>query len=130
MKATARTRRAARRLFRLCVVDGALDDSRVRHVAQRIAASRRRAALPVLAEFGHLVRLECDRHAALVESAAPLPGDLRDDIRDRLAGRYGPRTAVAFAQNPGLIGGIRIRVGSDVFDGSVRQRLAAIGARL
>jgi F-type H+-transporting ATPase subunit delta len=130
MRASARTRRAARRLFRLCVVNGALDDGRVRHVAQRIAASRRRAALPVLWEFGHLVRLDCDRHAAFVESAAPLPGDLRDAISARLAGRYGPRTVAAFAQNPGLIGGVRIRVGSDLYDGSVRARLAALGARL
>ena len=31
-----------------------------------------------------------------------------------------------FAQNPALIGGMRIKVGSDVYDGSVQARLAAL----
>ena len=37
---------------------------------------------------------------------------------------------VAFEINPRLIGGMRIRVGSDVYDTSVRARLAALEARL
>ena len=47
MKTKKRTRRAARLLFRLCVLDGVLDEARARHVAARLAASGRRGALPV-----------------------------------------------------------------------------------
>ncbi len=36
----------------------------------------------------------------------------------------------SFEQNAALIGGVRIKVGSDVYDGSVRARLAALEARL
>ena len=33
---------------------------------------------------------------------------------------------ISFAQNPRLIGGLRIKVGSDVYDGSVQARLDAL----
>jgi len=39
---------------------------------------------------------------------------------------YGAGLNVTFAQNPALIGGMRVKVGSDVYDGSVSGRLAAL----
>ena len=130
MKTSRHAKRAARQLFRLCLVDGVLEERCVREVAQYLAGSRRRGALAVLSDFSRVVRLDRDRHTAVVESASPLAGDLRQDIQAGLARRYGPGLNTSFAQNPGLIGGVRIKVGSDVYDGSVRARLAALAARL
>jgi F-type H+-transporting ATPase subunit delta len=107
-----------------------LDEARVRHVAARLAASRRRGALPVASWFLRLVRLDVDRHRAVVESALPLPVDVRDGVSARLAGIYGPGVKATFALNPALGAGLRIQVGSQVYDGSVRARLAALEARL
>jgi F-type H+-transporting ATPase subunit delta len=56
----------------------------------------------------------------------PLPEDLRVSVQTGLARTYGPGISASFAQNPGLIGGMRIKVGSDVYDGSVRARLAEL----
>ena len=39
---------------------------------------------------------------------------------------YGPGISTSFAHNPALIGGMRIHVGSDVYDGSVRAGLDAL----
>ena len=130
MKANRRVKRSARQLFRLCQRDGALDPARVRLVAGRLAASRRRGALAVLTGFQRLVRLESGRHTAVVESAAPLPDAVRDQITTGLARHYGPDLETTFQENRALIGGIRIKVGSDVYDGTVRARLAALEARL
>jgi F-type H+-transporting ATPase subunit delta len=130
MTATKRSRQAARRLYRLCLVQGRLAPLRVRFVAHHISKSSRRGGLALLQEFQRLVRLDRDRHTALVESAVPLTGELRRTIRDRLDAAYGPGLDTSFQPNPKLIGGLRIRVGSDVFDGSVRGRLAALEARL
>ena len=130
MKVTRRTRRSARQLFRLCLVDGRLDEGRVRQVARRIAESKRRGAIAVLSDFQRMVRLDRDQHMASVESATSLAEDVREDVRAGLARIYGPGLETSFAQNPGLIGGMRISVGSDVYDGSVRAKLAAIEARL
>lgn len=130
MKAGRKSQRAGRRLYRLCLVDGVLDPSRVRLVAGRLASSTRRGAVPVLASFGRLVRLDAHRHTAVVESATPLGAGLREAIRTDLARRYGRGIEASFVDNPALIAGLRIRVGSDVYDGSVRARLSAIAARL
>jgi F-type H+-transporting ATPase subunit delta len=130
MKANRRTRRTARQLFRLCLVDGRLDENRVRLVVRRLAESRQRGSIGVVSEFRRMVRLEMERHRATVESATVLADDLREDIRAGLARVYGPGLETSFSQNPALIGGVRIRVGSDVYDGSVRARLAAIESRL
>lgn len=130
MQTNRRTRRTARKLYRLCLVDGVLDEQRVRDVARRIAASRRRGSLPILSDFQRLVRLDLGRHTARVESATPLAGPLRGAIEANLARRYGSHLTTVFHDDPGLIGGVRIRVGSDVFDGTIRRRLDGLAGRL
>jgi F-type H+-transporting ATPase subunit delta len=40
--------------------------------------------------------------------------------------KYGAGLNIAFTQNPALLGGLRVQVGSDVYDGSVRARLDAL----
>jgi F-type H+-transporting ATPase subunit delta len=130
MKANRKVARASRGLFRLCVVNGVLDEQRAREVARRLASATRRGALRVLSDFQRLVRLERDRHSALVESATPLVESVRDDILAGLARTYGSQLDTSFAPNPALIGGVRIKVGSDVYDGSVRARLEALEGRL
>ena len=130
MKATRRTKRAAKRLFRICVVDGALDAGRVRAVAGRLAVSRRRAALPVLSSFQRLVRLDRERYTAVVQSATPLAEPQRARILAGLARTYGPAIETSFGEDPALIAGVRIKVGSDVYDGTVRGKLAALEALL
>jgi F-type H+-transporting ATPase subunit delta len=73
-----------------------------------------------------LVKLDLARHMATIESATPLPTDFQAAIEAGLTRRYGPRLTTAFAHLPALIGGVRIQVGSDVYDGSVRAGLAAL----
>jgi F-type H+-transporting ATPase subunit delta len=43
---------------------------------------------------------------------------------------YGDGLATSFRENADLIGGMRIKVGSDVYDGSIRRKLEALRARL
>jgi F-type H+-transporting ATPase subunit delta len=77
-----------------------------------------------------MVRLTRDRHHAIVESATALPDDLRAEVQANLTKLYGTALETSFTENPALIAGMRVRVGSDVYDGSVRARLAAIDAGL
>jgi F-type H+-transporting ATPase subunit delta len=130
MKASRKTRRAARRLYRLCLVNGRLDADRIGLVAKRIGGSGGRGTLAILGSLLRLVRLDRDQHRAVVESATTLPDDLRLGVQTSLAQTYGPGIDTSFELDPRLIGGMRIRVGSDVYDASVRARLAALEARL
>jgi F-type H+-transporting ATPase subunit delta len=129
MASTRKTKRAARRLYRLSLVDGAVDAGRARQVASRLAGSGRRGSLQVVGDYLRLVRLDLERRSAVVESAEPLAADLRDSVAADLVKTYGTRVDPSFTVNPALIGGMRVKVGSDVYDGSVRGRLAALEAR-
>ena len=130
MATTKRVRRTARQFLRFCTVDGSLDDSRVRRVVQGIVGANRRGTLAILKQFQRLVRLDRERHSARVESAAPLPEALRAEVAAGVTRTYGAGVETSFVENPALIGGVRLQVGSDVYDGSVRAKLDAIEAGL
>jgi F-type H+-transporting ATPase subunit delta len=123
---TSQARRRARVLFRWCLADGKLDAPRVREVVKYVLQSKRRGYLAVLGEFKRLLKLESARHTARVESSVPLLADLQGRLRQNLEAVYGEGMSTEFAENPDLIGGIRIRVANDVYDGSVKSRLAAL----
>lgn len=129
MKIGKRVKREAKHLFRCCLVDGVLDEDRVRRVAQRVAAAGRRDCPAILSHFRRLVKLDLARRTATIESAVPLAADLQASVEAGLSRRYGRGLATAFAHRPALIGGVRIQVGSDVYDGSVRAGLAALENR-
>jgi F-type H+-transporting ATPase subunit delta len=126
MKITKQAKREAKQLFRSCLVNGVLDENRVRNVVHHVVAAGRGDCLAVLSHFKRLVKLDLARRTATVESATPLPPDLQATIEAGLTRRYGPGLTTAFAHHPALIGGMRIQVGSDVYDGSVRAGLAAL----
>ena len=130
MRVTRKVRRTARQIYRLCMVNGQLDPSRVRQVATRVATSGRRGSFAVLSDFQRMVRLEAEGHRAVVESAIPLAADLRVEVTANLTRMYGTGLETSFVENPALIAGMRIQVGSDVYDGSVRGRLASIDTSL
>ena len=126
MKTTKQLESDAKHLYRLCLIDGSLDEDRVRQVVRRVLESRQRGGFALLSHFQRLVKLDCARHTATVESATPLPADLQTGVSSDLERVYGPRLSISFARKPALIGGMRIKVGSDVYDSSVKARLAAI----
>ncbi|HXU37104.1 MAG TPA: F0F1 ATP synthase subunit delta [Blastocatellia bacterium] len=129
MKTTKQIRREARQLFRLCLVDGFLDELRVRQVVRGVLESGRRGGQAVLSRFLRLVKLDVAEHTAAVESATSLPADLQADVLAGVERVYGPRMNSSFSLNPALIGGMRIRVASDVYDSSVKARLAELERR-
>jgi len=126
MKINKQAKREGKQLFRFCLVNGLLDENRVRNVVRHVVAAGHRDGPAILSHFRRLVKLDIARRTATVESAAPLPPDLQADIEAGLTRRYGAGLMAVFAQRPALIGGMRIQVGSDVYDGSVRAGLAAL----
>ena len=126
MKSTKQLRREAKQLFRICLDRGLLDEARVRETIQTVLAANRRGGLALLTRFQRLVKLELARHTAEVQSATSLPVAFQESILSKLNRVYGPGLRTSFARNPALIGGIRIQVGSDVYDGSVRAGLDSL----
>ena len=123
MKISKQSRREAKSLFRTCQVNGLLDENRVRLAVQQVITQKPHGYLAILSQLARLVKLDQERRSAKVESAAPLSPDLQTGIRNILTRLYGPGLNLAFGQDPSLIGGLRIQIGSDVYDGSVQDRL-------
>jgi F-type H+-transporting ATPase subunit delta len=124
MKANRKTRRDARKLFRLCLDGGKLDSARARRV--EISRSKYRGHIALLWEFHRLVKLEWDRRSAEIASAVPLAHDLRERLTTDLEHVYGTDLQIRFVERPELIGGVRVLVGSDVYDDTIRHRLALL----
>ena len=123
MKISKQARRDAKELFRSSIVNGVLDENRVREVVGKVAQAKPRGYVEILSHFQRLVKLEVERRTAKVESAVPLSPDIQAEVTNKLGKIYGQGLNISFAQNPALLGGLRIKVGSDVYDGSVQARL-------
>lgn len=123
MKLDKDSRKLSRALYEASLTDGRLDGAKVSAVTRQIIASKPRHYVGILKEYQRLVRLEVERHHALIESATPLDGGMADQLVSNLRNKYGADLTTEFKVNPELLGGLRIKIGSDVFDGSVRERL-------
>ena len=128
MMSPREARKSARSLFRACLVAGKLDASRVRAVTDTLATEKPRGYLAIMQSLVRLVRLELERRHVVIESASPLTEPEMTKLRDDITRTHGDDLTFDTAVRPELIGGLRVRVGSDVWDGSVRARLEALPA--
>ena len=124
MKGSKQSRREAKQLFKTCQVEGLLDADRVRTAVRVLIEQKPRGYFGILQHLHRLVKLDEASRTARVESAVALGQAQQQEIRDSLNRLKGGQVAVEFAENPGLIGGMRVKLGDDVFDGSVKTRLA------
>jgi F-type H+-transporting ATPase subunit delta len=130
MKISKQARRDGKSLFNNCRVSGVLDEARVRQTVSVVIEKKPRGYVAILSHFQRLVKLDIERRSARVESAVAASDSLQASVKANLVARYGQGLSVAFAVNPSLIGGLRVKVGSDVFDGSVKARLAELEAAM
>jgi F-type H+-transporting ATPase subunit delta len=123
MKISKHAQRDARQLFRSCLVSGLMDENRVRQAVALLVEKKPRGYVEILSRLHRLVKLDLEQRAARVESATPLSADLQAQVAGQLKNIYGAGLDLVFVQTPALIGGLRIQVGSDLYDGSVKTRL-------
>ncbi|HEY4415699.1 MAG TPA: F0F1 ATP synthase subunit delta [Verrucomicrobiae bacterium] len=123
MKISKQAQRDARQLFRSCLVNGLLDEKRVRDLIALLSTKKPRGYVEILSRLHRLVKLETQRRSARVESATALSVESQAGVVNRIQQIYGAGVDIVFGQNPALIGGLRIQVGSDLYDGSVKTRL-------
>ncbi len=121
-----KAKQEAKQLFRLCLLNGSLDENRARQVVRCASAAGYRDTPAVLAHFLLLLKVDREQHTGKVESATPLPPELQAAIKTALERHYGEGLTTNFVERPELIGGMRIQVGSDVYDGSVLAGLKAL----
>jgi F-type H+-transporting ATPase subunit delta len=123
MRISKEVRQLSSKLVRASFIDGALDRERVKSLVNSIIKNKPRNYVQLLENYQRLLRLEADKRRARIESATELDEVAGQQIVNDLEKRYGGSLTTEFVVNPALLGGVRIRVGSDVWDSSVRNRL-------
>jgi F-type H+-transporting ATPase subunit delta len=123
MKISKQAQREARQLFRSCLTDGVLDEARVRQAVALIAETKPRDYVAILTRLHRLVKLDVAKRTARVENAVETAPEQMAGIRASLEKKYGPGLEIGYVTNPALIGGLRVQVGSDLYDGTVKTRL-------
>ena len=124
------SRKLSKQLFNASFTNGQLDEAKVRSIAAKVAESKPRHVIGILKDFQRQVRLEVEKHHAVIESAQPLEGGLSQQVVSGLKVKYGANVTTEFKVTPELIGGLRIKIGSDVFDSSVRNRIDRLETQL
>ncbi len=128
MKVSKQQRSDAKKLFKSCFKDGLLDEGKAFEVVKALVEKKPRGYMGIAFHFERLVRLDVANRTATVESAVALDDSQQASIRGKLTTLYGSNLILGFAENKDLIGGMRIKVGSNVFDGSVRGRLSELAS--
>jgi F-type H+-transporting ATPase subunit delta len=123
MKVSKSARHTARGIMRLCTDNGQLDEQKMRTAIATLVERKPRDTRGILAGLARLVRAEEHRKRVLVESARFLDPATEQRVRDNLTQSYGPGLNFQFRTNPDLMGGMRIRVGDDIIDSSVQNRI-------
>jgi len=103
--------------------DSQLDPGRITSLVDSVIAEKPRNYIDVLKNYKRLLRLEVEKRHATIETASQVDPAIRSEIVANLKSKYGDDLATEFHVDPQLLGGMRIRVGSDVWDGSIRNRL-------
>jgi F-type H+-transporting ATPase subunit delta len=106
-------------------------DPAYRQFLSVLAANRRMALLPEIAALYAQHRADAERVVkATVTSAQALDAIEVEALRISLRKRFGRDVELATAIDPALIGGAVIDAGDVVIDGSIRTKLARLGAAL
>lgn len=130
MKINKEIRRLSREMLRASFTDGQLDRGKIASLVQSIISKRPRYFMDILQYYKRLLRLEIEKRHATIESAIPLSTQAAFDIGARLKRKHGNDLTSEFVVDPTLLGGVRVRVGSDVWDGTLRNRLERLRQQL
>jgi F-type H+-transporting ATPase subunit delta len=130
MKINKEIRRLSRAMLRASFTDGQLDRGRIASLVDSLIEKKPRHYIDVLKNYSRLLRLELEKRRARVESASELDSATSSELVTNLKRKYGSDLTTEFVVNPELLGGMRIRVGSDVWDGTVRNRLELLQQEL
>jgi F-type H+-transporting ATPase subunit delta len=91
----------------------------------------RQGLLPEIAQqYQVLLDGRLNRVHAGVTLAAEADARMQKQVVDRLAKALGREVRAYFRSDPRILGGVVVRVGDRIFDGSVRRRLTAIQRRM
>jgi ATP synthase F1 delta subunit len=127
MKIPKQAQRQANSLFNACSVNGVPDFQKALQAIDLLLEKRPRGWRQIVEHLKKRIRLEADKRAVLVQSAAPLDEAQQAEITRSIRERNPDRPLeFNFAVVPELLGGLRVQIGWQVLDASIRSRLESL----
>jgi F-type H+-transporting ATPase subunit delta len=98
---------------------------------ETVIMKRRQMVIPAIAEEYHVLIDESEDRVHANVTVARDPGEPeRDALVRQLSRLFGKRVVPHISVNPDILGGVIVKVGDTVMDGSVRRRLATLRSRM
>lgn len=91
-----------------------------------IKRGRQQLLSEIAAEYHALLDVKLNRIRAGVTLARPADGSLRRTIQEALSRQLGKKVIASFSEDPVILGGVVVRVGERIHDGSVRRRMTKL----
>jgi F-type H+-transporting ATPase subunit delta len=126
MAADKQTKLLAKQLFKLSVVNGVVSPEQVAGVLGWVEKTSPRRPVALLKAYHHRIALELAKSRAEVEHAGPVSDATLKQIEAAMTKRYSRVVTASAKSNPKLLAGLRVRVGSDVYESSVANQLAKL----
>ena len=93
--------------------------------------NQRLAELPEInRKFAEILDQRAGMVAATVTTARPVPDEIQARLSEKLVAVTQKKVRLSFEQDPELIGGLVTRIGSTIYDGSIRSQLQQIKERM
>jgi len=103
----------------------------VRNFLAVIMHHQRLEHLPeILAEYRALADQQTGLSEAEIITAHPLDDQSRAELEAQVAKLAGTKVRTSYSEDPALLGGVVVKIGSTVYDGSIRAQLRGLRERL
>jgi F-type H+-transporting ATPase subunit delta len=112
------------------LLDGKVTPTTLALVVQLASSPRGRMPEEALVEYGEVAARRTSRSLAQVTSAVALSDDECARLRSALAAMYGHDVTLQLDVDPNVVGGVVVKIGDEVIDGSIAGRLSDARARL
>lgn len=128
MAADKQTKLLAKQLFKLSVVNGEVSADRVAGVLGWIEKTQPRHPLALLQLYHRHIANEVAKSRAVVEHAGQVGAATLASIEAAMTKKYARKVTAVAQPNAALLAGLRVRIGSDIYESSVAGQLAALSA--
>lgn len=129
MKSRKEVQRIAKKLFVATMTNRGVDVGVAKQIIAKFSQLKPRGYQALLDAYMRLIRLEVQENRAIVESFASLDEPVKGQITADLRKKYGAQISPEFTTNQALLGGMKVRIGSDVWDGSIKNRLERLSEK-
>mgnify|MGYP000892141646 CR=1 FL=1 len=126
MKVSKESLKTARRLYQISLVDGELNEKTLKAILAKLTEQKPRGYREVLNALQRLVERYFLAKEVIIESAEKVPAAEKKELEAKLVAEHGSGLSFNYQKDVALLGGLKIQVGSVVYDGSVKARLNQI----